>query len=124
MEATSPAVTRGGIEPVRIGQAGEEYVADLLEHAGEPILRRHAYFRTPTGRAFIDIETQSVLIEVKNLANPTLSEPFRVQALKYLEAAQQVGRPLQYYFTNQPPNESMIRFFRELEIIWFHTPIP
>jgi len=123
--AWSTAVTRGGIEPVRIGQAGEEYVADLLEHTGEPILRRHAYFRTPEGgRAFIDFETEHFLIEVKNLANPSMSPTFREQVRAYWQISQQIGRPLRYYFTNQPPSPGMIVLFRELRIEWFHVPMP
>jgi len=110
---------------VRIGQAGEEYVADLLEHTGEPIPRQHAYFRTPAGgRAFVDFETEHFLIEVKNLANPSMSHTFEIQARTYWQISQRIGRPLQYYFTNQPPNESMIRFLEGLKIAWFHTPIP
>ena len=110
---------------MRIGQAGEEYVADLLEHTGEPIPRQHAYFRTPAGgRAFVDFETEHFLIEVKNLANPSMSHTFEIQARTYWQISQRIGRPLQYYFTNQPPNESMIRFLEGLKIAWFHTPIP
>jgi hypothetical protein len=109
---------------VRIGQAGEEYVAHLLEHSGEPILRRHAYFPTSMGRAFVDIETQNFLIEVKNLASPSMSRAFEIQARTYWWISQQIGEPLQYYFTNQPPSPGMIDLFESLGIEWFHVPIP
>jgi hypothetical protein len=99
-------------------------VADLLEHSGEPIIRRHAYFRTSMGRAFVDFETQNFLIEVKNLANPSMSLTFREQAETYWRISQQIGKPLQYYFTNQPPSPGMIEFFESLRIAWFHVPIP
>lgn len=121
--AAQQAATRGGAGPVCIGQAGVRHVVNLLRRAGEPIIRQQAYYRTSMGRAFIDIETQNFLIEVKNLANPSLSSSFREQAQKYLEISQQIGKPLQYYFTNRPPSESIIRFLRRLEILWFHIPI-
>ena len=82
-----------------------------------------AHDRTPDGRAFIDIETQNFLIEVKNVSDPTLSQRFIAQAEKYLQISQAIGKPLVYYFTNQPPNAHMIEFLRRLNIIWFHTPI-
>ena len=116
-------VARGGIDPVRIGQEGVQHVLNLLRQAGEVILRQQAYYRTLDGRAFIDIETQNFLIEVKNLSDPTLSQRFIAQAEKYLQISQATGKPLVYYFTNQPPNAYMIEFLRRLNIIWFHTPI-
>lgn len=76
------------------------------------------------GQAFIDIETQNFLIEVKNLANPSMSPTFAAQVEKYWRISQQIGRPLQYYFTNQPPSPGMIALFKELNIEWFHVPIP
>jgi hypothetical protein len=122
--AAQQIATRGGAEPVRIGQAGVQHVVNLLQRAGEPIIRQSAYFRTSLGRAFVDLETQNFLIEVKNLANPTMSQIFEMQARKYWQISQQIGKPLVYYFTNQPPSESMIQFLEELRIMWFHTPIP
>jgi RHS repeat-associated protein len=121
--AAHQIVARGGIDPVRIGQEGVQFVLNLLRQAGEGIVKLQAYYRTPNGRAFIDIETQNFLIEVKNLSTPTLSQTFIDQAEKYLQISRQVGKPLIYYFTNQPPNAHMIEFLRRLNIIWFHTPI-
>ncbi|WP_235472318.1 hypothetical protein, partial [Ardenticatena maritima] len=118
-------LARNRVSPVQIGRASEEYVEGLLQEMGEPILRRHAYFTTPEGkRAFIDFETENYLIEVKNLSRPTLSSRFVEQAGKYLEISEEIGKPLRYYFTNQPPNESMIKLFKKYGIEWYHIPMP
>jgi hypothetical protein len=122
--AVQQIATRGGAAPVRIGQAGVQHVANLLQEAGEPIVRQPAFYQTSSARAFIDIETQNFLIEVKNLANPSMSPTFREQARTYWQISQQIDKPLRYYFTNQPPNEAMMRLLEALKVQWFWAPIP